>query len=150
MDIIFLDPIKELDTSKKESELRDAAARSHAATFGHYRTKGRSKASTAHSAPEDVDAVTGRRKMLLLDLPEYTNLIPATSIHPGFGSFRSSLFELLPHGAPASDLQVLDFFVEVTLPGIDVANEVFDNSGAFHYILPNLVSPLLSPSQLHR
>ncbi len=143
MDILFLDPINQLDTSKKRSELRDAAARSHAAIFGHHRTKRRPKASTAHTAPEDVDAVTQRGQMLWSDIPDKSSLIPATSIYPGFGSFRSSLSDLLPYEAPASDLQVLKFFVEVTLPGIDVANEVFDNLGAFHYNLPNLVSPIL-------
>ena len=68
----------------------------------------------------------------------------SADVYPGFGSFRSEVMNLLPSQACLADFQALDFFIEVTMPGIDVANEMFNNTGAFHFMLPNLVGLSMS------
>ena len=139
MRILFLDPIKQ--SSKREHELRDAAARSHAAKVSHFRMKSRFKARTSWSSPANVqDVVTGGMKGLESGLPEHVDLFPATSIYTGFGYFRSEILDLLHNEASAGDLHALDFFVEVTMLGTDVANEMFDRTGPLNFLLPNLVS----------
>ena len=158
MHILFLDPLTQ--SSKRERELRDAAARSHAAKISHrerglrdvaarshaarishHHAKKTFKARTSWSAPADFNNAGARRvKPLEFDVPESLGLIPAASPYTGFGSFRSELLDLLPSEARAGDSLALDFFVQFTLPGIDVASEMFNNSGAFHFLLPNLVS----------
>ncbi|OAP62031.1 hypothetical protein AYL99_04234 [Fonsecaea erecta] len=136
MRTLILGPVNQ--SSKRERELQNAAARSHAAKASYAHPRKHHKVVTGQydardGANEDV-GVWGSKVFTGID-PTLT-----TSIYPGFGSFRSELLNLLPPDAQAGDFQALDFFVEVTLPGIDVANEIFNNSGAFHFLLPTLVS----------
>ena len=133
MQILFLDPVKQYPTNKRVYEWQDAAARSHAAKFAHRRLKKSLKICTRQTSPSSRD--------LLAD-----ELSPP-ALYPTFGAFRSEVMSLLPNNACRGDSQALDFFVEVTMPGIDVANEVFDSLGVFHFMLPNLVGHLL-PQQL--
>ncbi len=125
MKVLFLDPVKASSTSKREHELQDAAARSHAAKVAHRRSKKSPKLVARQSS------TSNRQSLLDGDSPN--------TIYPGFGGFRSEVMSLLPTEACRDDSQALDFFVEVTMPGIDVANEMFNNSGMFSFVLPNLV-----------
>ena len=131
MQILFLNPIENYSksTSITKHELQNAAARSHAAKVSRHRVnKG---CETRTRLPNLIKKPV---------FPDIVDSISASRLYPGFGSFRSELHDLLPDEACAADSTILDFFVEVTLPGIDVANEVFDNSGPFHLLLANLVS----------
>ena len=121
MQVLFLDPLKPSPTSKREDELQVATARSHAARVAH-RLKKRARTSPKQSSPPKGDFDE--------------QYLP---ISPGFGSYRSEVKDLLPSQACLADLRALDFFLEVIMPGIDVANEMFDNTAAFHFALPNLV-----------
>ncbi len=139
MHIFFLNSTKQ--SSRREYELQDAAARSHAAKVSHHRAKTRRMARIRRLDAANIhDAVAGHVKVFRCGTLESIDLISATSIFPGFGSFRSELLDLLPNKACAGDLQALDFFVEVTLPKNDVVNEMFNNSGLLNFMLPNLVS----------
>lgn len=136
MHILFLDPIK--NSSRKEHELRDAAARSHAASFAYYRGTNPPKARARRRAvPKDGELVAARRTC---SKPERAHLVPAASIRPGLGGLRGGFLNLFPQEAKKGDLEVLNFFVDFTLPGIDVASAVFNNSGAFQFLVPNIVS----------
>lgn len=132
MKILFLDPVKASSTRKREQELQDAAARSHAARVAHRRSEKIPKLSAKQSSHASSESTLDEKSL--------------NTIYPGFGGFRSELMSLLPSKACRGDLQALDFFVEVTMPGIDVANEMFNNSGAFPFLLPNLVSCLSLPA----
>ena len=158
MQILFLDPLTQ--SSKRERELRDAAARSHAAKISHRERELRDvgarshaarishphakktfKARTRWSATADLNNAGARRvKPLEPDVPESLGLIPAAWPYTGFGSFRSELLDLLPSEAHAGDSLALDSYVQCTMPGTDVASEMFNSSEAFHFLLPNLVS----------
>ena len=142
MHVFFLDPIRH--SSAREHELQAAAARSHAAKISHHRAKQRAKTKIRWpDSAEPRDVVDEYARVLDSDDPKKFGRRVAASIFPGFGSFRSELLDLIPNHAHPEDSRVLDFFVGVTLPGIDVANEMFDNSGVFPFILPNFVSFLL-------
>lgn len=139
MHILFLEPGRK--SSKKARELERATARSHAARISHGRAKDRRRLRVKIYCPKPDSNVsnehTGSRN------PAYDGVPQTVSIFPGFGNFRNELFDLLPDRTCIEDLKVLDFFVGVTLPGIDVASEVFNASGLFQFILPNLVSSLI-------
>ena len=125
MQVLFLDPLKQSPASKRQYELQIATARSHAARVTH-RLKKSPKPSRRLSIHSETDSSVDEQYL--------------GPVYPGFGSFRSEITNLLPSHACRADLQALDFFIEVILPGIDVANEMFNNTGAFHFVLPNLVS----------
>ena len=142
MHILFLDPVRRFST--REHELQVAAARSHAAKMSHHRAEKRRKTKiTTSDSSSTCNAVNEHVKELDSCHPEKFDPILAASIFLGFGSFRSELLNLLPNQAHSEVSRALAFFVGITLPGIDVANEMFDNSGIFAFLLPNLVTFLL-------
>lgn len=138
MRVLFLDPIKRL--SPRERELQDAAARAHAARVAHDRASKRTKLRSCGSRLAKSPDSAAVNKEAEPDVSKTIDKIQSTSMYPGFGCFRAELLDLLPKSSRHGDLEALDFFVAVTLPGIDVASEMFDSTGLFSFLLPNLVS----------
>ena len=146
MRILFLDPIKKL--SLRERELQDAAARAHAARVAHDRASKRIKLRSSGSSPAKSPDSAATNQEAGPDVSKAIDAIQSMSIYPGFGNFRGELMDLLPKSSRHGDLEALDFFVGVTLAGIDVASEMFDSTGLFSFILPNLVSGVFSSSPI--
>lgn len=124
----FLPPETRPQTERQKN-LNKSSAKSHVARVNHARR-------IALKSAKDAE----RRPNKFVHKPSY-------QIHPGFGNYRCELFDLCYSAPCYADARALDFLMHVQLPGIDVANEMFDNSGLFSLFLPNLVSSFVCPLQ---
>lgn len=151
MEILFINANKEL--SKKEEESQNSYARSHAARVVAARiASARTKAQVNAKRGPVFKSVTRKHAVVPSDhLPLASSeavvrhvvgykALTEPPVYPGFGSFRGELFDILPSGTHIEDLRALDFFTQVTLPDMDVVNEMFDQLSLSGQFLPCLVS----------
>lgn len=140
MHLFFIDSRK---GSKKEEELQNSYARAHAARVAAARTKARRRGLLSGLSTKDDAAIPSESSSATA--LEYRNVsirgeFPKPPISPGFGSFRGEMLAMLPSDSHIEDFRALDFFTQVTLPDIDVVNEMFNQGSLFGMLLPSLVS----------